>query len=91
MNSNSTLSEAISTETASQLEALKIQKEQEEKEKREKYILHMIQYLESKFSENGGKPVYIDIYGLYDWVEKDLFGQYEFFSTKPNFYHVKRV
>jgi len=91
MNSNSPISENLSIETASKLEALKIQAEREEAEKREKYILHMIQYLESKFSKNCGEPQYIDIYGLYDWVERDLYGQYEFFQTANHLYHVKRI
>jgi len=85
------LSEVANSDAVAKLEALQIQSAREEKEKREKYLIHMIQYLESKFSKNGGQPLDIDIYGLYDWVERDLFGQYEFFSTKPNFYHVKRV
>jgi hypothetical protein len=84
------MAETIDIETASKLKALKIQAEREEAEKREKYILHMIQYLESKFSKNQD-PQYIGIYGLYDWVEQDLYGQYEFFKTDENLYHVKRL
>jgi hypothetical protein len=90
MNSNSKIVEVIDFETASKLEAMKLQQEREEAEKREQYRLHMIKYLESKFSKNK-EPQYIDIYGLYDWVEQDLYGQYEFFQTAPNLYHVKRM